>query len=249
VNASARDWLRCYRPRPGAALRLLCFPHASGNATFYRDWTTRLPPEVELVAVQYPGRLDRIKEPCVLDMPTMVDAITDAVRPVLDGPFALFGHSMGAAIAYEVALGVARRYEVAPVAAFLSGRPAPRHHRPGVKHLGDDDALWGELRRLGGTADEALDHPDLRAALMPTLRGDYRLIETYQPSGPQPLASPIVALSGTDDPEAAVSEVADWVEYTERDFTLHVFEGNHFYLVPHRDAVVATVAQGLLQYA
>jgi pyochelin biosynthesis protein PchC len=239
---TTRDWFRRFRPRPYASVRLLCFPHASGNATFYRDWAALLPDEIELVAVQYPGRLDRIGEPCLPDMTSMVEAISDVVRPVLQGPVALFGHSMGSAIAYEVAQRLRARYRIEPRALILSGRPAPRHHRAGHKHQGSDDLLWAELVRLNGTSPAALEHPELRAMLMSVLRGDYRLIETYRPRPAPPLSCPITALAGTHDPEARPAEIADWAEHTTGGFTLHTFEGDHFFLMPHRDEVLAAVS-------
>ena len=241
----ARDWLRRYRPRPAARIRLVCFPHGSGNATFFRTWASRLPEDVELVAIQYPGRLDRIAEPCIMDMATMVTAATEALGSLLTGPTILFGHSMGAAIAFEVARRVERLYGGPLVGLAVSGRPAPRHQRLDDLHLAGDDALWDELRRLNGTSGDVLEHPELRAALMPSLRGDYRLIGTYVPAPGPPLASPILALTGTDDPEAAVPEVADWSGYTTSEFTLRVFPGDHFYLIPCRDQVLAEISRAI----
>ncbi|HKT00925.1 MAG TPA: alpha/beta fold hydrolase [Rugosimonospora sp.] len=243
--ATARDWLRCYRPRPAARLRLVCFPYATGSATFYRSWAGALPEHVELVAVQYPGRLDRISEPCVPDMETMVDTVAGVLPPVLDRPVALFGHSMGAAIAFEVAHRLRARYGVDPVRLYVSGRPAPEYHENGVKHRGPDDVLWAELSRLGGTSAEVLDHADLRAALMPALRGDYRLIETYRPVPAQPLPCPITALLGDADPEVTPVQAGAWAGHTTAGLTLKVFPGNHFYLVDHRAAVLAEVVRGL----
>ena len=239
------DWLRYYRPRPRARYRLVCFPYASGNATFYRGWAVRAPLHVEVVAVQYPGRLDRIGEPCVPDMDAMVEQILPALEPLLDQPYALFGHSMGAAVAYEVAYRLEHRYGRPPVRLFLSGRPAPRHHRTGDKHLGPDEVLWRELGRLGGTTDAVLAHPELRATLMPVLRADYRLIETYRPTTGLPLRVPVTALAGDADPEAQVPDVADWIHYTRGAFELHVFPGNHFFLVPRQGEVLDRVVGSL----
>jgi pyochelin biosynthetic protein PchC len=243
VNAD--DWLRTYRPRPGARWRLFCLPHASGNATFYRDWASKLPAEIEVVAIQYPGRLDRISEPCVPDMDTMVDSIVTAMSGQARDSFAIFGHSMGASIAYEVAYRLEHRLGTPPERLFVSGRPAPRHHRPGTKHLGTDDFLWDELRRLGGTDEAALAHKELRAALMPSLRADYRLVETYQPTLGPPITVPVTAFTGDRDPEALVPEVADWEQATTGPFDLKVFPGEHFYLVPEAEGVLSGIVKGL----
>lgn len=244
VDATARRWLRCYRPRPAATLRLVCFPHATGSAPFYRTWAVDLPAGVEVLAVQYPGRLDRIGEPPVTAMDVLAGMVADVLAPRRDLPLALFGHSMGAAVAYEVARRLERRG--GPLEQlFVSGRPAPSRHRPGSKHLGSDDELWDELRRLNGTDQEALDNRQLKAALMPTLRSDYRLIETYRPTGGAPLRTPISALVGDVDPEAAVDDVAAWAEHTAGRFGLTVFDGDHFYLVPHHAKVLAEVSRTL----
>lgn len=245
MRANAADWLRTYRPRPGARLRLFCFPHATGSATFYRDWALRLPADIEVVAIQYPGRLDRISEPCVPDMETMVGSIVSVLADNVGDDFAIFGHSMGASIAYEVAYRLEFRHGTPPRRLFVSGRPAPKHHRPGTKHLGSDDFLWEEMRRLGGTGDAALSHPELRAVLMPTLRADYRLIETYQPTLGPPVSTPITAFTGDRDPEAGVAEVADWEHATTGPFEIRIFSGEHFYLVPEAAGVLTGVMDGL----
>lgn len=244
VDVTARRWLRCYRPRPTARIRLVCFPHATGSAPFYRAWPAELPDDIELLAVQYPGRLDRVAEPPVVSMGVLADLVTAVLAPRRDLPLALFGHSMGAAVAYEVAHRLERRLELPLAHLFVSGRPAPRYHRPGSKHLGPDDVLWAELRRLGGTDREALDNPQLRSALMPTLRADYQLIESYRPAEGV-LRAPISALVGDADPEAPVNEVAAWADYTQSAFDLTVFDGNHFYLVPQRGKVLAGISRSL----
>jgi pyochelin biosynthesis protein PchC len=247
VIALTAAWLRCPRPVALPWVRLVCFPHAGGTAAFYRSWLTDLPPDVELHSVQYPGRLDRITEPTMDDMDRMADALADAVGGLLDRPVALFGHSMGAAVAYEVARRMPARVGAAPVRLFVSGRPAPDRHRPGSKHLADDDVLWDELRRLGGAGPEVLDNAELREACLPTLRGDYRLIETYRPRPEPLLRCPVSVLVGDADTEVSPAEARSWAGSTRAAFTQKVFSGGHFYLAQRQPEVVDEVVTRLLE--
>ena len=245
VRASADGWLRCYRPRPDARVRLVCLPHAGGNAAFYRPWTDLLPPTVELAAVQYPGRLDRMTEPPVPDMPTMVRTLTAVLLADSRLPLAIFGHSMGAAIAFEVVSRLERQHGVEPVRVVLSGRQPPEHHRSETVDVEDDDALWAEVRRLGGTTDDSLDSDAIRAFALPGVRADYRLIDSYAPVRRPPIATPITALVGDADPEVSVAEAGDWRRHSTGGFELRVFSGDHFYLVARRTAVISDVVRAL----
>lgn len=238
------DWVRCYRPRPYATRRLICFPHAAGGAGFYRQWVDTLPADVELWAVQYPGREDRFTEPCVPDMDTLADRIADALEPVLDLPTAVFGHSMGAAVGYEVTrLLLARKAPVERL--FVSARPSPSHQRSTRTEVyrRDDDAIVAELATLRGSGIAVLDQAELRELVLPMVRNDFRLIETYSPASADPLPIPILALAGADDPRMTVAQAADWTEATAAGFELEVFPGGHFYLEPHRAAVINTVIE------
>lgn len=235
-------WLRRYRRLPEARARLVCFPHAGGAASFFRMWARRSPPEVEVLVVQYPGREDRLRERLCDDMATLADAVAEAMRPELDRPVGLFGHSMGATVAYEVA----RRLDAAPSAGlFVSGRPAPHRQRPGALHLRDDDALIAELRRLGGPSDVVLDNPELRDLYLPALRNDYRVVETYRPEPGPPLSVPVTAYIGDRDPEVTPEEARGWADVTDGGFKLRIFPGDHFYLVPHRADVLGAVLREL----
>jgi pyochelin biosynthesis protein PchC len=236
-------WLRRFRPRPNARVRLVCFPHAGGSAAFYRPWAVEASPEIEVLAVQYPGRMDRLGEPCVVEMDQLVPRIAEAVAPVVRrGPVAFFGHSLGAAVAYETARWLESWHGAVLSALFVSGRPAPQCQRSTAIHLADDDAVWAEVRRLGGAGEETLDHDGVRALALPALRADYRLAETYLARPGPPLLTPVIACIGDVDPEVTAEEADGWMRHTRGGFALRTFRGDHFYLIPRRHEVLGEVA-------
>jgi pyochelin biosynthetic protein PchC len=237
VVTAVTGWLRRYRPVARPRLRLVCLPHAGGTAQFYRQWALRLPPAVEVVAVQYPGRAERAREPFCPDLRTLAASV--AAELDTDGvPFALFGHSLGAAVAFEVAL--ARP----PVHLFVSGRPEPTW--PGTRHLADDEDMWADACRLGGTPPELVDDPAVRAMALPPLRADYRMSETYESDPTATVPCPVTAHAGRDDPEVDPSAMKAWAtRTTHEDFALCVYPGDHFFLVPQREAVTADVLRRL----
>ncbi|MDQ1026936.1 surfactin synthase thioesterase subunit [Streptomyces umbrinus] len=247
--ASADPWLTAWRPasaRP-PRLRLVCFPHAGGSAQLFRGWAARLPPDIELLAVRYPGRQERLAEPCRTDMATLADEITTALLPRLDGPLALFGHSMGSSVAYETALRLESRHGVVPRRLLVSARSAPHRARRTGLHLRGDDELVAGVRQLGSLGSEAYDIPELRELLLPTLRADYRLIEDYRPAAPPVrLRAPITAYLGRDDPGCVQADVLAWSELTASgDFALRTYPGDHFYLAPREAELVADITKDL----
>jgi surfactin synthase thioesterase subunit len=227
-------WLRRLTEAPAGAPRLVCFPHAGGAASWYQPFAQYFQGRLELVAVQYPGRQDRRSEPLVDD----IRGLADQIAPLLsrDRPLHLFGHSMGAMIAFEVAL----RRE--PEHLFVSGRRAPQIVRDDRVHQRDDAGLIAEVRRLAGTNARVFDDEELVRMVLPAIRADYRAAETYRYRPGPLLGCPVTALTGDADPKAAVGEVERWRERTNGAFSLSVFPGGHFFLSEHRSAVAALVS-------
>ncbi len=230
------SYLRIYHPRPRALLRLVCLPHAGGVATTYRTWVSALPPWIELVSIQYPGRQDRLGAPFVAPLITLAEQIAEDL-PV-DRPLALFGHSMGATVAFEVA----RR--VRPAHLFLS---APTDGSPTSLDTSTDERLVAAVRRLGGSGAVLLEHPEIRRLALPAIRHDVEMLAAHRIVAGPPLDSPVTVLVGADDKTCSVAGVRHWAQRTTAGFDLRVFPGGHHYLEDAGDLVVELLAGKLAQ--
>ncbi|WP_326565418.1 alpha/beta fold hydrolase [Amycolatopsis rhabdoformis] len=244
--AHAEDaWFRRFHASPEAGARLVCLPHAGGSASFYFPVSRALAPEVEVLAVQYPGRQDRRHEPFVTTIEAMADEVARLLRDKTDKPLALFGHSMGAMVAYEVA----RRLEDGGVPVdtlFVSGRRAPSRQRVESVHTRTDEGVLEELRRLSGTEMDLLGDEDVVRMILPVVRNDYRAVEIYRHAPGRLLDAPVVAFTGTDDPVASVDEVGSWAGHTAAGFELVTLQGGHFFLTRHQDVILRYLGDRLV---
>ena len=238
-------WVRRFHPAPDSAVRLVCLPHAGGSASFYFPLSKALAPEVDVLAVQYPGRQARRQEPGIGSLPELADRIFEVIRHLDDRPLALFGHSMGAVLAYEVALRMQDAGLPTPVRLFASGRRAPSRDRLERLHLGSDEQLLDEVRRLGGPHAALLADPEIVEVIMPVIRGDYRAVENYRHEPGRSLQCPVTVLTGDSDPRVSIGEAAAWEEHTTGPTELQVFPGGHFFLVDENARVSALLADRL----
>jgi medium-chain acyl-[acyl-carrier-protein] hydrolase len=212
-------------------MRLFCFPYAGGGASVFRAWARDLPKDVEVAAVQLPGRESRLIEEPFGEIGEIVQALTSAVRPFLDRSYAFFGHSMGTLVAFELARELRRRGERGPVRLIVSGHRAPQlcRRRGAIHHLPQNDFV-AELRRLNGTPEEVLHDPELMSVVLPTLRADFGACERYVYQPDDPLNCPISAFGGLQDPDVARDDLAAWREQTRGELVLRMLPGDHFFL-------------------
>ncbi|MFG1807521.1 thioesterase II family protein [Streptomyces sp. NPDC049040] len=243
---AAGEWVRRFHPAPAAPLRLVCLPHAGGSATFWFRLSASLAPDVDVLAVQYPGRQERRLEPPRTDLHDLADEVTRVLLPLLDRPYALLGHSMGALLGYEVARRLRRSGHPAPVALYASGRRAPHIHRPDDVHLRDDAGVVAELRRTGGTDSEVLGDEEMLRLLLPAVRGDYQAVETYRYRPGRALDCPITVLTGDSDPHVLPQEAVAWSVHTVSRHEVRTYPGGHFYLTG-RFGEIAALLRGRLR--
>jgi medium-chain acyl-[acyl-carrier-protein] hydrolase len=232
VSAGHSAWLLRQSTSRDPSFRLIGFPYAGGGASIFRRWACDLPASVELVAVQLPGRENRLREALHYDLPSLVYQVIDELAPCLaDGtPFVLFGHSLGALIAFEVARGLRRRSGLGPAGLIVSGRTPPQICSKRQLHALPDTELLREIRQLDGIPMEIADHREMLDLILPALRADLTVDETYLYVKELPLNCPILALGGVDDPEVSPSDLIQWALHTQSGFSMKTFPGGHFFL-------------------
>jgi medium-chain acyl-[acyl-carrier-protein] hydrolase len=241
MTAVPGPWIVRPVRKPDARLRLVCFPPAGGGVATYRPWAQRLPPEIELCAVEPPGRGARLRETPSASLAVLVDGAADAVAAAVEPPYAFFGHSMGALLAFEVA----RR--LPPEHVFVSGHRAPSlpMRRPPIYALGDAE-LCAHLARYNGTPHALLDEPDVMRLLLPAIRADLTAAETYAyAGGGAELACPLWALGGDADEVVAYDDLTAWSAHTIGAFAQRTFAGDHFSLFRADAGVAETLAAAL----
>ncbi|MFI9274441.1 thioesterase II family protein [Kitasatospora sp. NPDC052896] len=242
----AAGWARIPEPRPAARLRLICFHAAGAGPSMYRSWASGLPEEVELVAVQLPGRETRLGEERLTDYPTAVAAAFEGLAPLFSRPYALFGHSMGALLGYGVALAAQRAGLREPSRLLLSGCEGPGAWRTVPERLTwSDQRLVEELRRNGGTPEEVLAMPELLELVLPVLRSDYRIVDSFQPPAGGRLECPLSVFGGEED-RMDRDGLAAWSAVSRAECSVRMFPGGHFFLTGEAGPrVLAAIAADL----
>ncbi|MFJ3584791.1 thioesterase II family protein [Streptomyces sp. NPDC090127] len=245
ASLPSSPWIRCFHPKPAASHTLVCFPHAGGSASYYYGLSAALDPDVELLVVQYPGRENRLFEEPAASVAELADGVYGALRPRLRRRPAFFGHSMGGVVAFEVARrlesdgdgGGVPAGDLAPYALVASASSAPsvRTARPAVADSAHgeaeaDDAVLARIMGLGGTRTDVGENPELVRLVLPAIRADLRALAAYRVAEGAAVRCPVTVFVADADPDVPPEEAYAWAGHSTAGSSVHVFEGDHFYL-------------------
>ena len=239
-------WLAHHRANPAATIRLFGFPYSGADASLFFRWPEGLPPFVEVCPVQLPGRGARLSEPPFRAVAPLVEACGTALERYFDKPFAFFGHSLGALVSFELARWARRNLGAEPVHIFASGCGAPQlpDRETAMHHLPDPEFLEA-LRRLNGTPEAVLAEPELRELILPILRADFTVCETYAYRQEMPLTCSISAYGGLQDVHVGRNRLDAWREQTTGPFLVRMFPGDHFFINTDRPLLMRVLGQEL----
>ncbi|MGB2677420.1 MAG: alpha/beta fold hydrolase, partial [Candidatus Acidiferrum sp.] len=247
TTATAFDpWVACRKPNPQARLRLFCFPYAGTGASIFRTWSDGLPADFEVCPVQFPGRGTRLMETPFTQLEPLVQALAQALGPLLDKPFAFFGHSLGALVGFELARQLRRQSGVQPVRLFVSADRAPQlPHRDRPIHVLPEGEFLVELRCLNGIPGKVLEEVELMQTMLPVLRADLAVCETYVYSTEPPLNCPISTFGGLQDRRVSRGDLEAWRDQTSASFSLRMFPGDHFFWHTTQPLLLQVLSQDL----
>jgi medium-chain acyl-[acyl-carrier-protein] hydrolase len=245
AQSTRNPWFAYVAPRPKARFRLFCLPYAGGSALIYRNWAEYLPPWIELVPLQLPGRGTRAYEPPFVSMDLLVDSLEATIASCFDKPFMLFGHSMGAAISFELAHRLSSEQRE-PSHLFLSGRAAPQvsRHDSFTFNLPEPEFLE-EIRRLKGTPSEVLADKELLAFILPILRADFELIQKYAYVPKSMLTCPTTVFGGLSDDNVSCEDLWAWRHQFSGSFRMQMFPGDHFFLHDKKHLIINSIVEQL----
>jgi medium-chain acyl-[acyl-carrier-protein] hydrolase len=239
-------WFHTGRTRSQVELKMFCFPYAGGTALIFKQWAEFLPPTVQVISVELPGRGARLREPPFVSLPALIDELKEVIWPLLDKPYVFFGHSMGAIIAFELARSLRRKHGHEPQALFVAGRRAPQipSSEPLTYNLPHDEFMK-ELIKLDGTPKEVIEHAELMELMIPLLRADFQLVQTYEYIAETPLRCPITVYGGLQDVETPRDKLLPWEEQTSSRFASHALPGDHFFIRSSQSQLLALLAREL----
>ncbi len=248
AQPSSDPWVVWYRQNAQASLRLFCFSYAGGGASVFRSWADALPREVEVCAIQLPGRESRITEPAYRRLVPLVQDLSAAISPYLDMPFAFFGHSMGALVSFELARQLRRTQKRQPVHLFVAAYRAPQLPNPNIKIYHLPQEVFKVVLRAEGIPEMILQNEELMQAMLPTLRADFELCDTYEYQEEAPLWCPISIFGGLEDVRISASDLEAWSIHSDVAWNLTMLPGSHFFLHSAQDLLLAAISRQLSEF-
>lgn len=245
-------WFANVQRQPHAKSRLFCFPYAGGSSVIYSNWATALPVGMEVFPVQLPGRGTRFSAPPFTSLDRLVEQLVPVMEGVLDLPFYFFGHSMGALIAFELARAIRSHFQVQPQVVFISGRKAPGEHavegETSVYQLPREEFLT-RLRLLNGTHPDLLANEEALELILPALRADFELVQTYQFRPGIKLSCSIKAFGGLEDQHSTEALIGGWKAFTSGDFSMEMLPGDHFFIQKERTRLLGSLRADIQKMA
>jgi len=248
-KSNSDNWFICPQANPGAEMRLFLFPYAGSSPAAFWKLASEFPNYIETRIAHYPGRGSRYNEAPTKKMSGLVEGIYQAIRPLLDKPFALFGHSLGGLVALELSRSLRKKDLPQPQILFISACGAPLLSNPNPPiHALPDTEFVRALQELNGIPQEIANKPGLLEILLPTLRADFEVAENYRynPNEP-PLACPIVTFGGNDDRRANREYMEGWASHTSSRFKSIYFPGDHFYLNAAKEKIARLIIQEMMR--
>jgi medium-chain acyl-[acyl-carrier-protein] hydrolase len=242
------SWVVRYRPNEQARLRLFCFPYAGGRASIFRSWLDALPPEVELCCIQLPGREERMGEQAYTRLTPLVETCAEAIYPYLDRPFAFYGHSMGALVSFEVARQLRRVYDKHPVCLYLAAFRAPHLPNPNIKIYHLPSEVFKVVLRADGIPEAILQNEELMQVMLPMIRADYEVCDTYEYREEPPLACPFYLFGGQEDIRISKADLEVWPVHSRTPSRLRMLPGSHLFLHTAQDLLLTEITWDLDMY-
>ncbi|TQV77388.1 thioesterase [Aliikangiella marina] len=240
-------WMVIHKPNPSATMRLICFHYGGGSASAYRDWPRLLPANVELCAVQLPGREKRFNEKYITEFPELTEKLCDELKAFLTKPYVVFGHSLGAMVSFEWLRVLQQSNLMLPLLYIPSGMPAPQLYYPNkpIGELPEDEFVNELLLTYGDNLGNVLRDKDLRSVFMPQLRGDFKLLESYQFKEASVLDCQIHALAGDEEENIGDADLAAWGVHTQNSFSSKRFNGGHFFVHTDEQKLLSFISKEL----
>jgi medium-chain acyl-[acyl-carrier-protein] hydrolase len=228
-------------------MRLFCFPYAGAGASIYFSWARAMPElPLEICSIQLPGRENRLKEPLFFSLPPLIDSLGAALQSRLDQPFCFFGHSMGALISFELTRYLRDKGWAMPHRLFLSGSAPPQiRESRNLHHLPDEEFIQRLAEHYRGLPEGIFDHPEMRDMMLPILRADFSVLETYEYRKETALDCPCSVFGGTDDPAVSTGILGLWQEQTSRPLSVRLFPGDHFFIKNARSDLLKAILSDL----
>jgi surfactin synthase thioesterase subunit len=245
TRSSPDGWLVRYRQNAQASLRLFCISYAGGGASVFRQWPDALQPGVEVCCIQLPGHEYRLGEPPYTRVAPLVQALADAIYPYLDRPFAFFGHSMGALISFELARQLRRTHDRCPGRLYLAAYRAPQLPNPNIKIYHLPSEVFKVVLRAEGIPEMILQNEELMQAMLPTLRADFELCDTYEYREEAPLGCPFSIFGGLEDVRISATDLEAWRIHSYAACSLSLLPGSHFFLHSAQGLLLAAISQDL----